>query len=79
MYIKYIKSSSYKNLFFHFSFLQNLNREARQKRFDLKNLPFFFQLESFADKSNNSISTHSTKLMILLLLSMILRYFTQFV
>ena len=76
MSIKYIKNNSYKNLFFLFSFLEYLNRET--EHFSLNKIAIFFQLKSFVDKKI-SIATHSTKLMILILLNRILQYFINFI
>ena len=56
------KNNRYKDFFFSSFFLQYLNRETRWKCFDLKELPFFLQLENFVDKTTGHMSVGKQKL-----------------
>ena len=70
MYTKYIRNNSYKNLFFIFLLYNTLTAKLDGNALAKKSYLLIKQL---------SVSTHSTKLLILLLLNILLQYSIHFI
>ena len=76
--IQIFKKNSHKNLFFILLLYYTLTEKLHGNAAIKKEVAIFLQLEIFVDKTI-SISTYSTKLMILLLLNTVLQYSLHFI